>query len=487
MKKKLTDEQREALRSKFAAMPPEEFRTAHTALRDEITTLGDKETLSVDEEARFDPALEEFEIVGEIARDRVERARKLEGVRASVTETAPGIDDFQAGRKVDPFAGDIRSATPSQLRDRALKVLETEGKSLAPFQQDHLDKLLRTRNENTDGAAIARRILTTENEHYRSAFVKGVTQDKPAFSPEEARAIEEFRAANEGTGSAGGFGIPVLIDPTIILTSGAVDAPILQISRTVTITTDAWKGVSSAGVQWSYDAEASAVSDDTPTLVQPNIPVYAARGFIPYSIEVGQDYPGFADEMAMLLNQGFIDLVASQTMTGSGSASPTGIFTRMASTTTNPAHITVTTLGVLGAVDVRKAWGALPERFRPRATWVMAPTVEAQVRAFGNGLALSDFTVNLLADGTSVLTGKPVVVSDYAPAFTGVTTAASYTVVGDFSNFLIVQRAGMTVELVNHLFDTSTGRPTGQRGWFAYARHGFDAVNPRAFVLVSNT
>lgn len=484
---KLTPEQREALRAKFAGMTPEDFRTAHSALRDEITTLGDKETLTSEEELRFDPALEEFEVAGEVRAAREDRARKLDVVRATTTETVPGVDEFHTSRSIDPFAGDLRTATRSQLRDRALKVLETEGKSLAPFQADHLDKLLRSRNDNVDGAIIARRLLTTENEHYRSAFVKGVTQDKPAFSPEEVRAIDEYRAANEGTGSAGGFGIPVLIDPTIILTSGAADAPILQISRMVTITTDAWKGVSSSGVTWSYDAEASAVSDDTPTLAQPSIPVYAARGFIPYSIEVGQDYPGFADEMSMLLNQGFIDLVASQTMVGSGVSAPKGIFTAMANTTTNPAHILVKTTGALGAVDVRAAWAALPERFRPRATWVMSPGVEAQVRSFGNGLALSDFTVNLLADGTSVLTGRPVVVSDYAPSYTATTGIENYAVVGDFSNFLIVQRAGMTVELVNHLFDTSTGRPTGQRGWFAYARHGFDVVNSRGFVLIANT
>src|ERR1019366_5988810 len=181
---------------------------------------------------------------------------------------------------------------------------------LAPHQIDHVDKLLRSRNGDVDGAVIAKRILLSENDAYRSAFMKGVTESSPIFSAQEQAAVAEFRAANEGTGSAGGFGIPVLIDPTIILTSGAADAPLLQISRVVTITTDAWKGVSSSGVVWSYDAEASAVSDDTPTFAQPQVPVYMARGFIPYSIEVGQDYPGFADEMAMLLGQGFVDLLA---------------------------------------------------------------------------------------------------------------------------------------------------------------------------------
>ena len=52
----------------------------------------------------------------------------------------------------------------------------------------------------------------------------------------------------------GGFGIPVFIDPSIILTSGAADAPILQLARVVQTTGDAWKGVSSQGVSWSFDA-----------------------------------------------------------------------------------------------------------------------------------------------------------------------------------------------------------------------------------------
>jgi HK97 family phage major capsid protein len=409
--------------------------------------------------------------------------RRLEAMNAGLvdTSTIPGQTRARTGNV------DTRTASRIELRDAALKVLDAQGHELAPRQIDHVDRLLRSRSADLDGAAIARRLLITETEAYRSAFTKGVTEASPLFTDEERQALTEYRAMDEGTPSAGGFGVPVLIDPTIILTSGASDAPLLNISRVVTITTDAWHGVSSQGVSWSYDAEASAVSDDSPTLAQPTIPVYMARGFVPYSYEVGMDYPGFADEMSMVLNQGFIDLLASQTMVGSGSNSPTGIFTAMANTTTNPAHIVVTTTGVLGAVDVRTAWASLPERFRPRATWVMSPTVEGKVRAFGNGLALSDFTVNLLADGTSNLTGRPVVISDYAPAFTGTTGAENYAVVGDFSNFVIAQRAGMSVELVPQIFDTSTGRPTGQRGWFAYARHGFSPVTENGFRLIANS
>ena len=37
--------------------------------------------------------------------------------------------------------------------------------------------------------------------------------------------------------------------------------------------------------------------------------MFTARGFIPYSIEVGMDYPSFADEMSTLLAEGYDELL----------------------------------------------------------------------------------------------------------------------------------------------------------------------------------
>jgi predicted phage gp36 major capsid-like protein len=54
----------------------------------------------------------------------------------------------------------------------------------------------------------------------------------------------------------------------------------------------------------------------------------------------------------------------------------------------------------------------------------------------------------------------------------GTTGAANILVVGDFSNYLIAQRAGMSVEQVPLVIGSSGQRPTGQRGMFAWARNG---------------
>jgi HK97 family phage major capsid protein len=408
----------------------------------------------------------------------------------TVAEGARSYDAPQVMRKVEVQpAAEVRSLTRGEVRDQSLALLErrsTEYGTDAP-NTDRLDGLMRSeRTRNFDGHAIAQRLLVTESDDYRSAWMKAVTQAQPVFSPEEARALNaysELRAMSIGTDASGGFGVPVLIDPTIVLTSQGSLNPIEALARVETITTDVWKGVSSTGVSWSFDAEAAAVSDDSPTLAQPEVTAYAARGFIPYSIEVGQDYPGFAAEMSALLNSGYAELKAQKFAVGTGSGEPFGIFVALDANTN--VEVVVTTDGSFGGVDVNKVWGALPDRYKGNATWLMSHDVGNEVSTFGNGDNFGFSTVDLTGQ-VQTIRQRPVAFASYAPDFTGATTAANILVVGDFSNYLIAQRAGMEVELVPHLFDVTNNRPTGQRGWFAHARVGADSINDLGFRLLQN-
>jgi HK97 family phage major capsid protein len=462
-------------------MKIDELRSKVEALKAEVESLAAIENITPEDDARLTVSLDELDArSAELAAAEV-RAARVDAAKSLVVERAVGYDAPQIMKKTATDI-DVRRASRGEIRDAALKVLEGNTRGLAPRQIDNVDKLINKRSELCDGGEIAKRLLLTENDAYRSAFVKASTQASPAFTAEESKAINEFRAAAISPDSAGGFGLPILIDPSVILSSGAADAPLLSISRVVTITTDEWKGVSSAGVTWSYDAEATEVSDDAPTLAQPSITTYKAAGFIPYSLEVGMDYPGFAEEMRRLLDAGYVDLVAKQTMTGT---TPVGIFTAIDATA--GSEVVVTTDGAFGAVDLLKVWGALPERYRSRATWVMSTDVENEIRSFSSDNSGGYYTVNLREGGVGTLFGRPVVLSDYAPTFNGTTGAANILMVGDFSNYVIAQRAGMSLEFIPQLFGVTTGRPTGQRGWYAYARHGFDSVNDAAFRLLQNT
>ena len=70
--------------------------------------------------------------------------------------------------------------------------------------------------------------------------------------------------------------------------------------------------------------------------------------------------------------------------------------------------------------------------------------------------------------------------SGFADFPTNTTASVPYLTVGDFSKgFIIFDRLNSaTIEPVNHLFDTATGRPTGNRGALFLWRVGSDLANP---------
>lgn len=465
--------------------PIEELRSQVEALETEIKDLAATPDITEDQDARLDAAIAEHEQRAAQLAKLEERAAKVADIEARQTATRPGAPQFI--RKPDVEVSDVRRMLPGELRSAALRQMDDDKvgvEHLRDEQRSHIERLIRTDSENLRGSEIAARLLLTENDPYRSGFMKKTLGR--ITNPDEDRALaafEEFRAMSEGTTTAGGFGVPVLIDSTIILTSQGTPNDILAISNIKNITTNIWKGVSSAGVSWSFDAEGVEVSDDAPTLAQPSVTTYMARGFIPYSIELGMDYPGFAAEMSVLLNEGYNELIAQKTAVGSGSAEPWGIAAALNATS---SEVLPTTDGSFGAVDVYKVWAALPQRFRANASWLSHTTTQNTIRAFdtsGGG----QFTVNLTQEKIPSMFGKQYYLNDYLTAYSGTTGQSDFLIVGDFRNFVVAQRTGMTVELVPHLLSTTTNLPNGQRGWFAYARIGSDSVNDNAFRMLANT
>jgi HK97 family phage major capsid protein len=415
---------------------------------------------------------------------RIERHNNMADVlRQRPPAVSQAISNFRYGLP-EGRGLDVMRMTNREARDHALRSLD-DRLSTEHMRDDEKEQVSTSIRKNP---TIARRILVTETDEYRSAWMKMVTQSHPMLEDEERTAINrwyEFRAASENSTTAGGFGVPVFIDPSIIMTAQGSGNPFLSLARQVDINTNIWKGVSSAGVSWSFDTEAAAVSDDAPTLGQPSITVHMARGFIPYSIEVGQDYPGFASEMTQLLAEGYDELLVDKFTRGSGSGEPKGILTAISATAGD--RVFVTTAGTIGAPDPYKVWAALPQRFRRNASWLMSVGVNNAFRQLGTANVYHATTVALPENWTDSLFGKGVYESPYMPdTTTWTTTAAVASIVGDFSGFTVVRNGGMTVELVPQLFQQVTAGsgpavPTGQRGWFAYSRVGSDASNPAAF------
>ena len=395
---------------------------------------------------------------------------------------------FNLGRSRDDAYGDVRRMTNTQARDMALRALEDRSASahLGSDEKDAIDRQVRSSPD------IARRVLVTENDHYRNAWLKVVTRPNGAMylEDEERRAMmafDEYRVMSEGTTTAGGFGIPVFIDPSIIMTAQGSDNPFLRIARQVDVNTNIWKGVTSAGVSWSFDAENVEVSDDSPTLAQPTVTVYMARGLVPFSIEVGQDYPSFAQEMSTLLAEGYDELLVDKFTRGSGTAEPQGVLTAISAAAA--CRVSIQTSGqAFGANDPYAVWKALPQRFRRKASWLMSVDVNNKIRQIATANVFHAFTQNLPAEWADQLFGKQTYESPYMPDTTTSTSANSgLALVGDFQGYVIARRGGMSVELVPHLLSTTTNLPSGTRAWFAYARIGGGCANTTGFRLLVNT
>ena len=128
------------------ATPP--IPTDRSALRAEISELADKAELTLSEETRFEQLL-----------DAAKRL-KQNALRSEARTVVPSDVDF-------------RTASRVELRDAAMALVEAEGRYLAPAALDQVDSLLRSPGGDVDGSVIAKRILLTENDAYRSGFHEG--------------------------------------------------------------------------------------------------------------------------------------------------------------------------------------------------------------------------------------------------------------------------------------------------------------------------
>lgn len=419
-------------------------------------------------------------------RDRLDEAER----REQVAESRARWRTTQIGGRVQPFDADPTRMERQALTDRARAVLGDDSAAghLGDEQRVRLERLLQTRNDNVDGAALARRLLVTEHPDYRAGFMRLVSRATPVLSSEQSRAVErweELRAMSIGVDGGGGYGVPVLIDPTIVLTAQGSPNDFFNLARVETITTDAWKGVSSAGVSWQFRAEAAAASDNSPTLAQPTVPAYRADGYIPYSLEVDQDYPGFAAEMHRLLGEGYSELLVDKFTTGTGSDQPTGIVPALDAVV--GSEVATGTAGTIAAADINKVWAALPIRYRRNSAWMSSTGVNNVIQQLGSGNDAA-FTVDFTAEGVPIVKGHRAYLNDYMAAPAVGTAAANLAIVGDWSNYLIAQRAGMSIELIPHVFNAAgtLTLPTGQRAWFAWARVGANVINAAGFRLLQN-
>lgn len=372
----------------------------------------------------------------------------------------------------------------NRLRDNAMRAIEKA--------EYHIPKAARATKEDaqacaaalldqvdTEDGMLAKRMLLTGSPEYERAFAKVLRHGSDVMCTlEERQALVRATGGQYlGTDSTGGYAVPFQLDPTVILTNAGTVNPIRQMARIEQIVGKQWQGVTSVGATAVRGAEGTVAPDNTFTLAQPVVSTNRVQGFVPFNIEIELAWGALRTEITKMLVDAK-DREEDSFITGNGTGTePGGVVGSLPSSQNVAAGGTA----AFAANDVYDTHASLEPRYERNASWLAHKGIYNRIRQFDTAGGAQLWA--RIGDGRpNELMAYP---AQYASAMANtLATGSGILLFGDFQQFLIVDRIGMTVELVPHLFDTTTGRPTGQRGIYAVWMNNSVILNPSAFQLL---
>lgn len=467
----------------------EELTAQRDALRAELLDLDAVEEPTEEQVTRSQEALDEFDQAQSALEAEQARVERMESVRAAYAEPSNREAGFSAPQvhvNRDPFEN-VHEVLRSNPNDEdviarahtALSDVRSHGTSDAQ-RAAAIDTV-----ETVSGAAV--HALVYGSPHYRSAFQKLLHAEgrgrQAILSEQERYALElaeDFARADYSlTGANGGYMLPTLLDPTLILTGTRVNNPIRNLARKERGTQNVWHGVSHGAVTSYWTAEASAMTAGNGTLSNPSVTAAKATAYLPGSYEIFED-SNLAAQLPVLVGESFDDLESAAFVSGSGSDAPTGIVTAISATA--GSTVTATTRGSFtsaSSADVYAVLEAVSPRFQDSVTWVgnvkYFNTI-AQMDTSGGGLFWQNF--NGAAYQRPPLLGYPVETSSSMASVT--TSGTAGLILGDWSRFLVYDRIGTQIEFVQNVVNSS-GLPTGERAYIAHKRVGSNCLDVNAF------
>jgi len=365
---------------------------------------------------------------------------------------------------------------------RASTVIEMHDKrGLLP---GHRGEAATVRSQENPG--VARHILMHGHDGYYDAFRDYVNDP---MGPGLQRAAGALSLAN----AQGGYLLPYFLDPTIVITTDGTTNPYRRLANVKTITTNAYHGVNSAGVQAAYLDEAASASTAAYSGVgQINVFVKKAAAWIYGSLEANED-TNFADQLPRMLQDGKDILEEANFAAGTGAntdntGTPNGIAHALGTAqVVHPA-----TSGAIVAGDVYNLEAALGARFRLSQTTGFVANIATinKIRNASPSGAGSSFWATL-GDGTPsrllnhVIEESPSITVTAGTGTGSSGTANSLAVFGAWENFLIVDRIGVSMLFEPLIKDPTSGAPKGQQGWFYYWRSGSDVTTANAFRVLT--
>ena len=129
--------------------------------------------------------------------------------------------------------------------------------------------------------------------------------------------------------------MPFQLDPSVVITGAGRSTPFGRWRASSTSALPHVTASSAGQVSASFDAEASEVSDDSPTFSQPTVTIMTERAFVPVSLELIDDVPTLAEEVGRLFADAIDNSKREKFSNGTGDFEPAG--THLSKSTTRAA------------------------------------------------------------------------------------------------------------------------------------------------------
>jgi HK97 family phage major capsid protein/HK97 family phage prohead protease len=407
--------------------------------------------------------------------------RKLEPATYSppmVVRTKTETDIYDPAN-MEPYRYRSTEQWQGALRDNAMRSIEQASYPHPASRPDeartHIANLLDYKD--TPQKELAQRILVTGSPIYRRAFNKRLLG--ASLSPEEERVAN----AVVGTTTTGGYMVPYQFDPTIVPigTWTSINPYRQYCTIEQLVGANVWKAVASGPVTATRTTEAAATTENAPTYETQEITVKRVQAQVTFSIETEQDRPDFASSIATLLNEAKDTEEENAFTLGDGSGSAPFGMGGVHGTTNGFWTLLDTNGAAVAKTDLGLAEAALPLRWRMNAHWFfcrgMIRTVQAFETAYGelfNGQyygGVGNPASNRFGNTGLQLLGYPVIETPSVPN-TPSTVSTLWGMFGDPKQFIIVDRVGMNIELIPHVFGAAQGiLTTGQRAIYAMWRN----------------
>jgi HK97 family phage major capsid protein len=289
------------------------------------------------------------------------------------------------------------------------------------------------------------------------------------------------RAMSEGSIGAGQAAVPPMLDPLLVLSNAGQANSFRQLCTIKTITTQTWRGITSAGVSAEWTAEAAEMTDASPALTQPTITPVKGDAYVQLSWELTED-SGLMADLAMLFADARDRLEATAFCTGApASTQPTGITTALDLVTTS--RLSCTTSGTVGVVDLYKMDGALPPRWRANANWMGNKAVLNEIRqAVNTTIANASPWVDFSGNMPSKAIGYGVF--EASGRSTATASGTDCLILGDWRGGMYLVDRLPTVVASTPWIVGANRRPIGATGVAMHFRVGSDVVVPSAFIML---